>query len=139
MVAGFWQVGPNFLAGEGKDRGEHQRHIAQDAVDGGLRRASGNRIRLFNIKSVLDDVQIEVGQVDGAEVVDGVVDLMEIKLLIALVALLGNLVHAGQRPAVQLMQLIVCNRIGVRVKVVEVSEDVARGVSNLAVNLRKLF
>ena len=70
---------------------------------------------------------------------DGVVDLMEIKLLIALVALLGNLVHAGQRPAVQLMQLIVCNRIGVRVKVVEISEDVARSVSNLAVNLRKLL
>ena len=139
MVLGFWQVSPDLFAGECKDWSKYQSHIAQDAVDSGLSCTSGYRVWFFNIQSVLDNIQIEVGQVDGAEVADCIINQMELKLIISFVAFFCNLIHSCQSPAIQFFQLIVRNRIGIWVKVIKVTQNITCGVADLSVNFRKLF
>ena len=64
---------------------------------------------------------------------------MELKVVVSLAALAGNLIHSCQSPAIQLLQLIIRYRVGIRVEVVQVTQDIAGGVADFSVYLAELL
>ena len=128
---------PDLLAGEAEDGGDDLVQGHQDLVHGGLRCLAGRAAGA--VETVLGDVEVEVGHGHHAEVVDRVVDLVEVVGRVAGVGLLQQVVEGGQGPAVDLLQLVVGQHIGVGVKAVQVAQDEAGGVADLAVGLAELL
>ena len=94
--------GPDLFGGKGQNRGDEADHAAEDVVHGGLSRTALQRVGAVAVQSVLDDIQIEVGHLHHAEVVDGAVDIVELVGLIAGAGIFDQGVKLRQRPAVQL-------------------------------------
>ena len=69
---------PDLVAGEGQDGGEELGQGVQNEPQGGLGGAAQQAVLLLAVQPVLDDVQVEGGQLHHAEVVDGVADDMEL-------------------------------------------------------------
>jgi hypothetical protein len=61
---------------------------------------------LLAVEAVLDDVQIEAGQLHHAEIVDGVGHHVELIVIVGLVHLSDQLVELGDGPAVQLQHIL---------------------------------
>ena len=86
------QIRPDLFCSKGEDRCNQTGDCAENAVHGGLCSTALQRILLLAVQAILDDVQIEVGQIGGAEVVDGMEYDVEIECLIALVYLFDDTV-----------------------------------------------
>ena len=67
------------------------------------------------------------------------VDLVEVVHGVACAGVDDQVVQSGQCPAVDLLQLIICHTIGVGIKAVQVAQDEAGGVADLAVSLAQLL
>ena len=62
---------------------EQAHHGVQHDKDRALGAAAGQRIGALAVQTILDDVQIEVGHIHHAEVVDRAVDVVELIVVIA--------------------------------------------------------
>ena len=74
----MWQIAPCLLGGERKNRRDQPDEIIGYKVHNRLRRTAGYRVLCLAIKSVLRDIDIELRQVDGAEIVNIVINDMEL-------------------------------------------------------------
>ena len=86
-------------------------HRTDDAVHCRLSCAAENRSLLLAVKSVLDDVKIEVGHIYYAEVMESVECDMEIEIVIALLHSVDEVIQLHERPLVKLCELIVGNAV----------------------------
>ncbi len=80
------EVAPGFFRGEGEDGGEEAGKGREDLVQGGLGGAAASALRGVAIQAVLGDVDVEAAQVDGAELIEGVVDAVEFEFFVGLAA-----------------------------------------------------
>ena len=101
-------------------------------------RCGGRRIRAVAVEVILDDVEIEAGERDDAEVVDGVGDGEELVVLVGRLAAGHQVVQLRDGPAVQLRHVGGRGEV-VRVEVDEVVEAVLRGVAELEIVLAQLL
>ena len=90
---------PDLVAGEGQNGGEHLGHAVQDQVQRGLGAAALQAVALLTVEPILDDVQIEAGELHHAEVVDLVGDHVELIVFVGLGHPLDELVELADRPA----------------------------------------
>ncbi len=109
----------------------------EDLVHGGLGSLAAHTVGA--VQAVLGHIQIEVGHGNNAEVVDGVIDLVEVIHIIASLGIHDEVIQSSQSPAVDLLQLVICHTIGVGVKAVQVAQNEAGGVADLAVSLAQLL
>ena len=78
---------PDLVTGKGQNRGHKPGHAGQNRIQRGLCRPAGQGIHPVAVQPVLDNVQIEVGHIHYAEIIDRTVDNVEIKTVIGLVHL----------------------------------------------------
>src|SRR5207302_3267812 len=76
------QVLPHFIASETHDRSQQPDHCLANPPQSGLRRAPSHRVRREGIKPVLGDVGVERAQLNRAEMIHALINLMERKLLV---------------------------------------------------------
>ena len=88
------EITPRFFRGEGEDRREQLDHRLEDLVHRGLRRAAARRIGRVAIHPVLRDVDVEAAQIDRAELIQRVIDLVELVGGIRLAAFGDDLLQA---------------------------------------------
>ena len=129
---------PDLVAGEAQDGGHDLGDGVQDQVEGRLGAAAGQAVLLLAVQAVLDDVQIEVGQLHHAEIVDGVGDDQELIVIVSLGALFNQGVQAGDGPAVQLQHIGGSHQL-VGIKAVQIAQAVPGGVAELQVVLGELL
>ncbi len=126
---------PDLLCGEGEDRGHPADHRLDDEVERGLAGAAGKPVLLRGVLAVLYDVKVEGAHVDGAELHQGMDDLMEVEVVIGLQDLLLGLCRAGDCPAVKLDHVLLSDQVLLRIEAAEVREEEAGGVADSPVGL----
>ena len=129
---------PNLIPGEAQHRGHDLGHGVQNEIQRRLGRAPGQAVLLLAVQPVLDDIQVEVRQLHHAEIVHRVGDHVEVKVVIALEALLNEDIQTGDSPAVQ-GQHVGGGHQMVGVKAVQVAQAVPGGVAELQVVLAQLL
>ena len=100
-----------------------------------MRRAAPLGSGRRSVQPVLQHVEVEGAELDGAEVVGAVVDLVEHLLVVPGAAAVDQLGGAHQRPAVDVRQAVGRHQVALRREIVEVAEGEAEGVANLAVGV----
>ena len=134
---GLGQEVPDLLAGEAEDGGNDLVQSDQDLVHGGLGSLAAHTVGA--VQAVFRHIQVEVGHSNNAEVVDGVIDLVEVIHIIACLGIHDQVIQSSQCPAVDLLQLVICHTIGVGVKAIQIAQNEAGGVTDLAVSLAQLL
>ena len=130
---------PNLFHSEAQHRSQHNNQIHQDFVHCSLCAAAFLAISLVSIQAVLDDIQIVAGHFHGAEVVDCMVQHMEVIAFISCSNLLLQQLQMHQSPFIQLQHFLEGNGILFVVEVVGIAQDIADGVTNLAIYLSQLL
>ena len=100
-------------------------------MHGGLRGPAAGAAGCVAIHAVLGDVDVEAAQVDGAELVEGVINAVELEFFVGVTAGVLHFGQSGQDPAVDRGGL----RFGGRVIAVEVAEKDAQGVADASVGI----
>ncbi len=77
FVARTGQKAPNLLGGEAQDRGEPAHHGIGDVVHRRLRGAARQALGTGGVEAVLDDIQVKAAELDHAEIVHLLVDVVE--------------------------------------------------------------
>ena len=127
--------GPDLLGREGEHRGRERRDGASDPVHDRLRRTPLPRRRGRGVQPVLDDVEVEGRERRGAEVDEGVVHDVELIALVGFADPRRQGPGLAQDPSVERQEAGHRDRVPGRVEVVEVRQQVAHGVANLAIGL----
>ena len=91
---------PRFLRGEDKDRREQPAERVEDLVHRHLRGPAARRIGRVAIHAVLRDVDVETAQIDGAELVERVVNLVKFVGRVGRAAILDHLLQTIENPAI---------------------------------------
>ncbi len=107
----------------------------EDLEHGRLGRAPQGGLPPGAVGAVLDDVEIEGAEVDGEEIEQGVDDRVVLVVLVGLADAPPDLFRPVEDPAVEVEELARGNGVRGRVKAVEVAEEEAPGVADLAVGL----
>ena len=105
----------------------------------GLCAATLFAVCLVSIQAVLDDIQIEAGHFNGAEVMDCMVQYMEIIAFVSSGNFLLQQLQMHQRPLVKLQHFVERNCISFIVEIVGVAQNVTDGVTDFAVYLSQLL
>ena len=129
---------PDLITGEGQNGREQLCQCVQNQEQGALGGAAAQAVLLLAVQPILQDIQVEGGQLHHAEIVDGVGDHMVLVAHVGLTAQLYQLVQLGQGPAVQLFHLFHGNQV-VGVELVEVAQAVPGGVAEFQVVLGDLL
>ena len=129
---------PDLLGGEAEDGSHQTGQSRQDGVHGGLTGAAGGRGLAVGVQTILGDVHVELGQIVGAEGIDGVVSHVELVAVVGVAAGLGQLVGTGNDPLVDLVEIGGGDHVGIGVEVTDVGQQDAGGVTDLAVDLGEL-
>ena len=119
-------------------RSNETRQPLDDQSHHGLAAASALVGGGTHIQAVFGDVEVEVGEVGDAEVLQ---QLEEAEKLVALEGFCDLIHHLGgalQHPAVQQRQVCHRNGIGGGVEVVQIAEQVSAGVAHFSVDVREL-
>ena len=75
---------PDFIAGEGENRGEHFGKAAENQIQSSLGTPAEKSGALFTVEPVFNDVEIEAGELHHTKIVDGMGDNMEFIVFISL-------------------------------------------------------
>ena len=129
---------PDFVAGECKDGREDLGHGVQNHPQSGLCAAAGKTILLLAIQTVLDDIQIEGGELHHAEIIDGVGNNVELIVIVSVEALVDQCVQLRDCPAIQLQHLLGLDQI-VSIESRKVAQAVTGSVAELEVVLAQLL
>ena len=103
-----------------------------------LRGAALRSVGPLAVEPVLPHVEIERAQVDAAEIVERVIDHVELVRVVGRAATPDEGAGLVQRPALEGGQPVVRHGIALRVEVVEVCEEKARGIADPPVRLDEL-
>ena len=101
--------------------------------------AVGARGRL-GVEPVLQDVEVEARELDGAELVNPLVDPVKLKPLVCGPDVTNHLVELAQGPAIDFMQRARVDAVWVEPLVIlEITQQVAERVADLAIGFRHLL
>src|SRR5947208_589177 len=132
-------MSPRFLGGEYEDRRQQSTQSAEDFMHDRLGRAPPRRVCGVAIHPVLGDIDVEAAQVDGAKLVERVINLVKLKHFICRSAISNHVIQTLQNPAVDQC----CNgrrwrqptAAKVRKKIVEISKQNAQRVPDSAISI----
>src|SRR5436190_10404189 len=93
-------MSPRFLGGEYEHRRQQSAQSAENFVHDHLGRASPRRICSVAVHPVLGDIDVEAAQVDGAKLVERVINFMKLKRFICRSGISNHVVQTLQNPAV---------------------------------------
>ena len=124
---------PDFITGEGKNRGEHFGKAAENQIQSSLGTPAEKAGTLFTVEPVFNDVQIEAGELHYTEIINGVGNNMEFIVVISFCHFLNQGIEFGDGPAVKLLHIFRRHEIGIRVKVREVAEAVSGSVAEFEI------
>ena len=123
-------VAPGLLGREREDGGEEPGERGEHLEAHCLRRPPPQVVRRRDVEPVLDDVEVEGGQVHGAEVVRRVEHHVELVIAVGAAHARDQLAEAQERPAIQLLEPIVGHAIPLGVEVREGAEEEAARVAD---------
>ena len=138
IVGQLGQVAPDLLRGEGEDRRHHRGQGPGQAVDHHLGGAAGRALGRLAVHAVLDHIQVEAGQVRGAELDEVLEHQVELVPFVRLAASRQHPVQAVQGPAVQQVRVVRLWVLAVRRVAAQVAHEEAHRVAQLAVRLAQL-
>src|SRR5207247_3560694 len=101
-------MAPRYLGGERKDGREQSAQRAENFMHEQLCRAPPRRIRRVAVHPILRNIDIEAAQIDGAKLVECVINLMELERLVSRSTIANHLVKPLQNPAIN--QCCSCGR-----------------------------
>ena len=130
---------PGLVGRESQNRSQRLGEPGEDAVQGGLRAASAGRAGRIGVEPVLDHVVVHGAELHGTELRDQLVHDVE---LVGVVGLSHRRFQRGeltQDPTVESAELIIGDRLGRWIEVVQVGELVAQGVADEAVGFTDLL
>ena len=130
---------PDLLCCKGDNGGQESCDNGENVVKRALAASSLLAVSLFNVKTILCDINVKLGKLYCAELVDGVVNNVELVLVIRLHAKLNKLVCFCNDPLVDLKHIVKRDHIGIGIEIAEVSHHDTRGVSDLSVRLGELL
>src|SRR6267378_3056858 len=107
----LWQIVPNLLRREAHDGSQQAHQGLADSPDRGLRASPGLRFRRENVKPVLEHIEIERAQVDDAEVVYPVIDLVKCEFHIPALNIRCEGLSLAQHVLVECFHFLEWNRI----------------------------
>ena len=126
---------PDFIGGKGQNRGDQAGERIENPVHGGLGTASRQAPGLGGVKTVLEHIEIERREFDTAEVMDGVVQDVELILLITTLHPLDQPFEFREGPAVDLQKIAIADPVVLGVITVEIAKDVAGRVADAAISI----
>ena len=88
------------LRGEGQDGGEQFAERVEDFLHCGLRRAPARRIQGVAIHPVFGDVDVKTAQIDGAKLIERVINLVELESPVSESTITDYLTETLQNPAI---------------------------------------
>lgn len=124
---------PYFFGGEGDDRRHDAHEGGEDLVHGGLRAPAEAGVGGLGIETVFQDVQIDGGEVHGAEIVHCMIHHVELVFFHGGGDFVAHPFHAEQCPAVEFFHLVIGDSVGGRVEIGEIAQEIPEGVADLAV------
>src|SRR5579883_1548891 len=136
------QIAPHFVGSEAEDRSYQANQRFNDFVDDRLRGAAGDARRCEGVHAVLEHVEVDGAEVDDAELIDSMVDTVELEVSVPAAFtvrsadLLDQLTRASKHVLVEREQVFIRHRMFGRVEAVQVAEQEAEGVAQLAVVVR---
>src|SRR3954447_19591657 len=104
-------VRPNFFGREDQKRRKQPYQSVVDTVDRSLSASPGARVRTRGVKPVLRYIKINRAQVDGCEVINRTVNLVERVLVVPGTALAHQFFCLEQNPLIDFEELIGRQRI----------------------------
>ncbi|VTR68162.1 hypothetical protein DESC_70002 [Desulfosarcina cetonica] len=139
LVRDSRQVGPDLFRGKGHDRRHDACHGIQNGVHGRLGATPRQGCRRAGVEPVLEDIQVEGGEIHGTVVIQAVVDHMELIGVIRLEGTLDHPLEFVQGEAVDIQHLV--NRHGVLlgIEIVQVAQDEPAGVTDPAIGVAELL
>src|SRR6266702_5936175 len=129
----FRQELPDFVGGEAEDRGDEAGEGFGDAPEGGLGAAAGGVVGGKGVEAVLEDVEVEGAEVGVRELVEGVVGAVELEVVVGGADPGSEFGKAGEDVLVEGLHLAEVDGLGGGVEVVDIAEEEAAGVAQLAV------
>lgn len=99
-ACGEGAVFPCLVGGVGEDGGEEAGDCTKDLVDGGLGGEAARGVGGVAIHSVFKRINVDGGEIGGAELVKGVEDFAELEGFVGFEALGGDAVEAFEDPGV---------------------------------------
>src|SRR3990172_3447869 len=123
-------------------KGEHRRHEPchglQDLIDRPLRRTAFFGSLLECIEAVFEDIEIERAHVHDAEIVKGMEDDVEFKVLISLPDTACEPPEPVKRPPGNRQEFVIGYPVDLRIKVIQVPKKESAGIPDPPVSLCKL-
>ena len=117
----FGEVAPNFLGGKRKDWSHQFYQTEQKIIEGTLGTATFTSIRPGDVKTVLENIQIQRGQLYGTKLVQAVIDQMKFKFFIGLTNPGNKFGQPGKGHAIQLLAFARRKIMLAGVKIIEVA------------------
>ena len=127
---------PGLVGGEAEDGRDEAEQSFANAPERGLRGlALAGRAR-EGVEAILENVKVLGAEIDCEKFVEALVDAMEEHLVIPGADFGGKIGGAQKHVLVERFELLECNQVVRGREAVQVSEDVAEGVANLAIVFR---
>src|SRR3990170_2598154 len=123
-------------------KGEHRRHEPchglQDLIDRPLGCTAFFGFFMECIEAVFKNIQIERAHVYNAEIVKGMEDDVEFKVLVPLSDTAGEPPEPVKRPPINLKEFVIGYPVALRIKVIQVPKKESAGIPDPPVGLCKL-
>ena len=135
----MFHAAPNFIGGKGEYGRNKQRQRLKNAVNDSLCGAACGAVGLFDIKSVLYNIEVEIRHINNAEIMNGVINVVIFIIFITVGDILYKPVKLHDCPFVDAFELFVGHHILVGVKIADTTENKSCGVADFAVTLGQLL
>ena len=135
VLAVTGQVLPYLFGGEREDRSEEGGEDLGDAKDHGLGGTPRGIFGEIAVQAVLVDVEVETRKIDGTEVDDPVRKGGQFIAQISLLGLLQEAFGGSQHEGVEAVKILRRDRVARRIEILQVPEEEAQRVADLAVGL----
>src|ERR1044071_771912 len=93
-------MAPRFLCGKSKNWREQPTKRVENFMHDCLRRSTARGIRRVAIHPVFGNVDVEAAQIDGAKLIECVIDLVELERLVTRSTSADHFIQALENPAV---------------------------------------
>ena len=106
VILAVLHILPDFIRSESKDWRNHSCHSVKNDINCSLSSTTKLTIALFCIKSILENIKVEVTHIYNTEIVNSMEYLMEFKAFITLTNLIIKLIKLHQSPLINRKELI---------------------------------
>ena len=132
-VRDFGEELPDLICGEAEDGRDEAGEGFGDTPESGLRAATAGVVGGEGVEAVFEDVEVERAEVGVYVLVECLIGAVELEVVVGFADLCVELGGAGEDELVEGLHLREVDGVGGGVEVVEVAEEEAQGVAQLAV------